>query len=87
MHRNKKSAEPEYLCSEQACTYFWRLQDGYFQIKDGAMFYAPDAHQFLKPALVREHGYLFIEAVEESTQKRTWRCAVQGCENVLVDEV
>jgi hypothetical protein len=41
----------------------------------------------LKPALVREHGYLYIDAVEGSPQMRTWRCAVTDCPNTIVDEV
>jgi hypothetical protein len=56
-------------------------------MKDGVIHYPPDAHQFLKPALVREHGYFYIASAEGSPQKRTWRCAVKDCANTFVEEV
>jgi hypothetical protein len=48
----------------------------------------PDAHQFLKPALLREHGYLYIALVQgASPRQRTWRCAVKDCPNMIVEEI
>jgi hypothetical protein len=87
MNGNKSIADLEYVCPEEGCRFHWRVQDGYFQVIDGTVHYPPDAHQFLKLALVREHGYLYIASVEGSPQKRTWRCAVKDCPNAVVDEV
>ena len=53
---------------------------------DGVIHYPQDAYRFLKPALLREHGYLYIASVEESHQKRTWLCAVKDCPNTVADE-
>jgi hypothetical protein len=87
MNGNKDIADPDYVCPEEGCTFHWRYQDGYFQVNDGVVHYPPDAHRFLMPALVREHGYLYIASVEGSPQRRTWRCAVKDCPNTVVEEV
>jgi hypothetical protein len=87
MNGNKDIADPDFLCSEEGCTFHWRFRDGYFQVTDGVIHYPPDTHQFLKPALVREHGYLYIASVEGSPQKLTSRCAVKDCPNTMADEV
>ncbi len=88
MNGNKNITDPQYVCPEEGCTFHWRFQDGYFQMNDGVIQFPPDAHQFLKPAFVREHGYLYIAFVEGSGQKRkrTWRGAVKDCPNTFVDE-
>jgi hypothetical protein len=87
MNGNQNIADPDFVCPEEGCTFHWRFLDGYFQMKDGVIHYPPDAHQFLKPALVREHGYFYIASAEGSPQKRTWRCAVKDCANTFVEEV
>jgi hypothetical protein len=87
MKIDKHIGDSEYVCSEEDCMFHWRFQDGYFQLKDGKPFYSAESCQFLKPALVREHGYLYIAEVEGSPQMRTWRCAVTDCPNTIVDEV
>jgi hypothetical protein len=86
MKGNKNLACPEYVCPEERCTFHWRVQDGYFQVKDGVIRYPPEAQQYLKPALVSEHGYLYIASVEGLPPVRTWRCAVQDCSNTIVEE-
>jgi hypothetical protein len=55
-------------------------------MKDGGIYYTPDAHRFLKPALVRDHGYMYIDAVAKLSGTRTWRCAVKDCANTIVEE-
>ena len=85
MDGNKSIADPDYVCPEEGCAFHWCFHEGYFQLKDGRVHYPTDAYQFLKPALVSEHGYLYIASVEGSPQKRTWRCAVKDCPNTLVD--
>jgi hypothetical protein len=87
MNGNNDVADPDFLCSEEGCTFHWRFQDGYFQVNDGVIYYPPDAYQFLKPALVREHGYLYIASVDGSPPMRTWHCAVKSCPNTVVDKV
>ena len=49
------------------------------------MRYPSNIHRVLKPALIREHGYMYIASVEECN--RTWRCAVKDCPNLIVDEI
>jgi len=48
----------DYVCSEFWCAFRWRLQDGYFELKDGIATYPLQIHQLLKPALICEHGYM-----------------------------
>jgi hypothetical protein len=87
MALDQKSPKRAYICGEIGCLLCWRVEDGYFQQKDGKMAYPPNAHQLLKPALVREHGYLYIAAIaEESPQERTWRCAVKDCPNMIIED-
>jgi hypothetical protein len=63
------------------------MQEGYFRQTDGIMAYPTNAHQLLKPALVREHGYLYIASMADGPPlKRTWRCAVKDCPNMIVDD-
>jgi hypothetical protein len=85
MKGNNDGSNPDFACSEAACTFHWRVLDGYFQRNDGKIEYSSDAYLFLKPALVREHGYLYIASVNGSPQKRTWRCAVKDCPNTVVE--
>ena len=76
-----------YICGQAGCTFRWRVQEGYFQQKDGIVRYPSNAHQLLRPALVREHGYMYIAAMEDGpARKRTWRCAVKDCPNMIVDD-
>jgi hypothetical protein len=36
---------------------------------------------------VRDHGYLYLATIEDGPpQKRTWRCAVKDCANVIVED-
>jgi len=79
-------ASQEYVCSAEGCTFHWRFQDGYFQMQDGALHFPPEAQQYLKPALVSEHGYLYIASVDGSPRVRTWRCAVKDCPNTIVED-
>ena len=78
--------EPDhaYRCTRNSCTFRWMWNDGYFHWQDGRVEYPANADKLLKPALVREHGYLFIESIKGKA--RVWRCAVQGCDNTIVDE-
>ena len=86
MGLGREQSNSTYVCVEAGCTFQWGRQEGYFQVKDGIMKYPANAHQLLKPALVREHGYLYIASIADGThQKRTWRCAVKDCPNIIVD--
>jgi hypothetical protein len=88
MNGNNDATDQDFVCPEQGCTFHWRFLDGYFQLNDGVVHYPPDAYQFLKPALLREHGYLYIALVQgASPRKRAWRCAVKDCPNMIVEEV
>jgi hypothetical protein len=76
----------DYVCSEPLCSFRWRLRDGYFELKGGIETYPPNIHQLLKPALICEHGYMYISRVGHPIPtSRTWRCAVKDCPNFLVD--
>ena len=87
MRLGRDQSNSTYVCVEAGCTFQWRMQEGYFQVKDGVMKYPANAHQLLKPALVREHGYLYIASIADGPhQKRTWRCAAKDCSNIIVDD-
>jgi hypothetical protein len=76
-----------YGCREAACTFHWRRQEGYFHERDGIMAYPPNTQQLLRPALVREHGYLYIALIADGTPpRRTWKCAVKDCPNMIVED-
>jgi hypothetical protein len=87
---NAREANTEYLCAEIGCTFGWRFDRGYFELRDGKVQYPPNAYELLKPALVAEHGYLYVAFVEglpgRVRKRRTWVCAVKGCPNTIVDE-
>ena len=63
MRLGRDQSNSTYVCVEAGCTFQWGMQEGYFQVKDGVMKYPANAHQLLKPALVREHGYLYIASI------------------------
>jgi hypothetical protein len=87
MRLGRDESSSTYVCGESSCSFHWRIQEGYFEVKDGVMKYPANAHQLLKPALVREHGYLYIASIADGPhQKRTWRCAVKDCLNMIVDD-
>ena len=87
MRSDAEESNCTYRCGEASCAFRWRMQEGYFQQKDGIMAYPTNAHQLLKPALVREHGYMYIAAIEDGLpQKRTWRCSVKDCPNMIVED-
>jgi hypothetical protein len=75
-----------YACTEDHCVFHWRFEEGYFQRKDGTVQYPDDVYQLLKPAFLREHGYMYIASMQKPSHKRTWRCAVVDCQNKIVDE-
>jgi hypothetical protein len=77
----------DYVCSEDGCTFHWRFENGYFHRKDGTVQYPDNVYQLLKPAFLREHGYMYIASIEEPPHMRTWRCAVLDCRNKIVDEM
>ncbi|OLE13864.1 MAG: hypothetical protein AUG89_03995 [Acidobacteria bacterium 13_1_20CM_4_56_7] len=81
------TSQPEagFACAEQGCTFQWKWDMGYFYLKAGRVEYPTDIHRLLKPALVREHGYMYIASVDEQ-KRRTWRCAVKDCPSLLIDE-
>ena len=74
-----------FVYTKPGCTFRWECKNGYFHQHDGIVMYPTSIHQVLKPALIREHGYMYIASVEK--HKQTWRCAVKDCPNMLVDEV
>lgn len=87
MRLDQDQGRSTYICSEASCTFRWRMQDGYFQQMDAAIKYPTNTHQLLKPALVREHGYMYIAAIAAGPpEKRTWQCAVKNCPNTIVDD-
>jgi hypothetical protein len=77
--------EEDYVCPEPGCAFCWHVDEGYFQLKDGKVLYPTNIHQLLKPALVTEHGYMYIASVEGVPPKRTWRCAMRDCPNFMID--
>src|SRR3984893_3117935 len=79
-------AEATYACAEPGCNFRWEWKSGYFCADDGRVGNPGNPHQFLKPALIREHGYLYIASIDRPERQRTWRCAVKDCQNVIVDE-
>jgi hypothetical protein len=87
MRLDSGKSHSTYVCGEAGCRFHWRMQEGYFQQMDRIMAYPTNAHQLLKPALVREHGYMYLATIEDGPpQKRTWRCAVKDCANVIVED-
>ena len=87
MHLDRKKSNPAYICGEARCPFCWRFEDGYFHENGGKVVYPDNTHELLKPALVREQGYLYIAAISDGPpQKRTWRCAVKDCANTIIDE-
>ena len=79
-------AEATYACAEPGCNFRWEWKSGYFCVDDGRVGNPGNPHQFLKPALIREYGYLYIASIDRLERQRIWRCAVKDCQNVIVDE-
>jgi hypothetical protein len=75
-----------YACGEHGCHFHWKWDSGYFCIEGGRVAYPTNVHQILKLAPIREHGYMYIAAVEGPPRQRTWRCAMKDCQNVIVDD-
>ena len=72
-------------CPERVCSFNWHWRDGYLCQEDGRATYPTNVHKVLKPALIREHGYMYIASVDG--HKRTWRCAVRGCSSTIVNDI
>jgi hypothetical protein len=74
-----------FACAKNDCTFRWQWREGYFYEDGGQASYPSNIHEVLKPALIREHGYMYIASIEE--HQRTWRCAVKDCPNTIIDGV
>jgi hypothetical protein len=78
-------SDGRYCCSSAGCRFCWQWDSGYFIWEDGRIEYPPSAIQLVRPALIREHGYLYISSFENG--ERTWQCPAQGCVNTLREKV
>jgi hypothetical protein len=76
-------AELEFACPEGSCEFRWKWNEGYFCVRNGQPEYSTHVYGLLKPEMIREHGYLFIESIVDGY--RNWRCAVKNCPNTFVD--
>jgi hypothetical protein len=75
-----------FACSRDGCLFRWGFEEGYFQQENGTVQYPNDVYQLLKPAFLREHGYMYIASIQEPPHMRTWRCAVVDCRSKIVAE-
>ena len=76
-------SESRYACRERGCTFCWQWDTGYFLWEDEQLRLPVNARDLMKPALNRDHGYLYLESIEAG--KKIWKCPVQDCPNFLVE--
>jgi hypothetical protein len=79
-------ADTAHFCIEHECSFQYRWNSGYLCVENDRVSYPGGAHDLLKPALIREHGYLYVASFEPATRQRIWHCPVNDCPNTIVDE-
>ena len=83
----REGTEALFACAESGCNLHWIWTSGYYCIQDGRMTYPANVHQILRPAPIREHGYLYIAEIDAASGQRTWRCAIKDCSSVIIDDL
>jgi hypothetical protein len=79
--------EQTFACAEGNCTARFDQHAGYFTVENGKRTIPNDLTNALRPALVREHGYLCISEIDTAANTRTWRCMVNDCTNILIENL
>ena len=76
-----------FRCTHSGCRFLFARHIGYYTLERGVVVPPPDTIRLLRPALIREHGYLFISEIDFAAKTRTWRCTVKDCPNTLTDDL